>query len=290
MTTISPTTTTTGPAATPAGPDLAAVKAKQQRTWSSGDYTVIASRIVLQSELLAEAADLRSGDRVLDVACGSGNAALAAARAGTRVVGIDYVPDLLTTARARAAAEGLTVDFQVGDAEALPFPDASFDAALSVFGSMFAPDHHRTAAELIRVTRPGGTLGLVSWTPDGFIGDFFRTITRHVPPPAGVASPLLWGTRDHLATLFGAAAAEIRSVERTCVFRFASAEDFTDTFRRWYGPSHQAFAALDDSGRAALAADLTDLARRWNRNPDGQPVALPSTYLETIITLRATAT
>ncbi|MCK9878913.1 class I SAM-dependent methyltransferase [Frankia sp. Ag45/Mut15] len=284
--TTSPTTITTSPTTTAPGPDLAAVKAKQQKIWSSGDYTVIAGRIVLQSELLAEAADLRPGWDVLDVACGCGNATLAAARSGTRVVGVDYVPELLARGRARAAAEGLDVDFRLGDAEALPFPDASFDAVLSVFGSMFAPDHHRTAAEMIRVARPGGLLGLVTWTPDGFIGEMFRTISRHVPPPAGVASPLLWGTREHLAALFGSDAAEIRTLERTCVFRYASPEEFTDTFRRWYGPTHKAFEALDDTGRAALAADLTALARRWNRNLDGQPVALPSTYLETLITLR----
>lgn len=279
--------TTTTPTSS-AGPDLAAVKARQQATWSNGDYSVIAGRIVLQSELLAEAADLRPGWRVLDVACGSGNAAIAAARSDTLVTGIDYVPELLDRGRARAAAEGLAVDFQLGDAENLPFDDASFDAVLSVFGSMFAPDHRRTADEMTRVARPGGVLGIVAWTPGGFIGEMFRTITRHVPAPAGLASPLLWGTEDHLAALFGAAAAEIRTVERTCVFRFASAEAFTETFRRWYGPTYTAFAALDDTGRAALAADLTDLARRWNRASSGRDrtVALPSTYLETVITLR----
>ncbi|MBL7549239.1 methyltransferase domain-containing protein [Frankia sp. AgB1.9] len=277
--TVSPTTTS--------GPDLAAVKAKQQKTWSSGDYSVIGSRIVLQSELLVDAADLRPGWSVLDVACGAGNAAIAAARSDARVIGVDYVPELLARARERAAAEALAVDFQTGDAEALPFPAESFDAVLSVFGAMFAPDHARTADEMIRVTRPGGVIGLASWTPEGFIGEMFRTISSHVPAPKGVASPLLWGTADHLAELFGPAAAEIRSVERTCVFRFASPEDFAGTFRAWYGPTLKAFEALDDAGRTALAADLAGLARRWSRNPDGQTVALPSTYLETIITLRS---
>lgn len=279
--TISPTTAS--------GPDLAAVKAKQQKTWSSGDYSVIASRIVLQSELLAEAADLRPGWNVLDVACGSGNAAIAAARSDTRVIGVDYVPELLDRARERAAAEALAVDFQLGDAEELPFPAGSFDAVLSVFGAMFAPNHVRTAEEMIRVARPGGVIGLVAWTPDGFIGEMFRTISRHVPGPKGVASPMLWGTEDHLAELFGAAAATIRSVERTAVWRFATPEAFAETFRVWYGPTLKAFEALDDTGRGTLAADLADLARRWNRNPAGQPVALPSTYLETIITLRTAA-
>jgi SAM-dependent methyltransferase len=276
--TITPTTET--------GPDLAAVKAKQQKTWSSGDFAVVATRIVLQSELLAEAADLRPGWRVLDVACGSGNAAIAAARSGTASVGVDYVPELLDNARRRAAAEGLDVEFRVGDAEDLPVQDHSFDAVLSVFGSMFAPDHHRAAAELIRAARPAGVIGLVSWTPSGFIGAMFRTIAKHVPPPAGVASPMLWGTDDHLADLFGAAAAEIRSVERTCVWRFASAEEFVEYFRRWYGPTLKAFDALDERGREVLAADLAQLARQWDQRQDGDTIAIPATYLETIITLR----
>ncbi|MCW2573788.1 MAG: Methyltransferase type 11, partial [Frankiales bacterium] len=166
---------------TPTQPDLAAVKARQQKTWASGDFAVVASRIVLVSELLADSAELRAGSRVLDVACGNGNATLAAARSGTSAVGIDYVPELLEDGRARAAAEGLDVEMRLGDAEALPFADASFDAALSVFGAMFAPDHRRTAQEILRVVRPGGTVGLASWTPDGFIGEMFRVITSHAP-------------------------------------------------------------------------------------------------------------
>ncbi|MDT3444312.1 MULTISPECIES: class I SAM-dependent methyltransferase [unclassified Pseudofrankia] len=280
------TLTPATPTATATGPDLAAVKAKQQKTWSSGDFAVVGARIVLQSELLAEAADLRAGWRVLDVACGSGNAAIAAARSGTQAVGVDYVPGLLETARERAAVEGLDVEFRVGDAEDLPVPDGSFDAVLSVFGSMFAPDHRRAAAELVRAARPGGVIGLVSWTPSGFIGEMFRTITKHVPGPKGVPSPMLWGTDTHLAELFGDAAAEIRSVERTCVFRFASPEEFVGFFRRWYGPTLKAFEALDDDGRGDLGTDLADLARRWDRHQDGGSVALPSTYLETIISLR----
>jgi len=278
-------TTSTTTSAT-AGPDLAAIKAKQQKTWSSGDFAVVAARIVLQSELLAEAADLRAGSRVLDVACGSGNAALAAARSGTTVVGVDYVPELLENARRRAEAEGLDVEFQLGDAEDLPVADGSFDTVLSVFGSMFAPDHRRAAAELVRAARPGGVIGLVSWTPSGFIGEMFRTITKHAPGPKGVQSPMLWGTDEHLTDLFGEAAAEIRSVERTCVWRFATPMEFVDFFRNWYGPTFKAFEALDDTGRAALAADLADLASRWDRNQDGGSIAVPAAYLETIITLQ----
>ncbi|HSE72585.1 MAG TPA: methyltransferase domain-containing protein [Nocardioidaceae bacterium] len=271
---------------TPTTPDLAAVKAKQQKTWSSGDFAVVATRIVLASELLADDVDLHAGWHVLDVACGSGNAAIAAARSGTHVVGVDYVPELLEHGRRRATAEGLEVEFKVGDAEDLPAEDDTYDAVLSVFGSMFAPNHQRTADEIVRVTRPGGTVGLVSWTPTGFIGEMFRVITSHVPAPAGVASPMLWGIEDHLKELFGKAVADISSVERICTFRFTSPEEFVDFFRRWYGPTLKAFEALDDSGRDALASDLADLARRWDRNDADDSIALPAAYLESVITLR----
>ena len=267
-------------------PDLSTVKARQQRTWASGDFAVVAGRIVLVSEQLADTADLRAGWRVLDVACGNGNAAIAAARSGTSVVGVDYVPDLLSGGRVRAAAEGLDVEFVEGDAEDLPVEDGEFDAVLSVFGAMFAPDHRRAAAELVRACRPGGTIGLASWTPDSFIGEMFGVITAHVPPPPGVASPMLWGSEDHLRELFGAAVQEIRSVERTCTFRHRSPEDFVSFFRRWYGPTLKAFEALDEPGQAALAADLAALARCHDRHRDGGAVAIPATYLETVITRR----
>lgn len=267
-------------------PDLSTIKARQQKTWASGDFAVVASRIVLVSEQLADSADLRAGWRVLDVACGNGNAAIAAARSGTRAVGVDYVPDLVEDARNRAAAEGLDAEFRVGDAEDLPVEDASFDAVLSVFGAMFAPDHRRAADEIVRACRPGGTVALAAWRPDGFIGEMFRVITSHVPGPPGVASPMLWGTEEHLAGLFGENVAESRSVERTCTFRHTSPEEFVAFFRRWYGPTVKAFEALDGPGQAALARDLVDLARRWDRHADGGSVALPATYLETVITLR----
>jgi ubiquinone/menaquinone biosynthesis C-methylase UbiE len=265
--------------------DLSVIKARQQKTWASGDYAVVASRIVLVSELLADAAALKAGWKVLDVACGNGNTTLAAARSGTHVLGIDYVPGLLEDGRGRAVAEGLDVEFRLGDAENLPVADGSFDAVLSVFGAMFAPDHQRAADEIVRAARPGATVGLASWTPDGFIGQMFGVITRHVPGPAGVASPLLWGTEQHLSDLFGAAAAETRSVQRTYTWRFTSPEEFVAFFRRWYGPALKAFEALDDNGQAALAADLASLARRWDRNQAGS-IAIPAAYLETILTLR----
>jgi ubiquinone/menaquinone biosynthesis C-methylase UbiE len=271
---------------TPTKPDLAAIKEKQQQTWASGDFAVVAARIVLVSEVLADSADLRAGSRVLDVAAGNGNATLAAARSGAKAVGVDYVPALIEDARTRAAAEGLDAEFRVGDAEALPFDDDSFDAVLSVYGAMFAPDHRRTAAEMVRVARPGATVALASWTPEGFIGQMFRVITSHVPAPAGVQSPLLWGTEAHLADIFGDAVADMTSTERTCPFRFTSPEEFVSFFRRWYGPTLKAFAALDEPGRKALEADLTDLAARHDHHHDGGSIAIDAGYLQTIIALR----
>ena len=220
-------------------PDLPAVKQRQQQAWASGDYHAVAARIMVVAERLVDTADLHAGWRVLDVATGSGNAAIAAARLGVASVGVDYVPSLLERARVRAAAEGLTVDLVEGDAEALPFEDASFDAVTSVFGSMFAPDHERVAAELLRVTRPGGTIALASWTPDGFLGDFFRTMAAHVPPPAGVRSPMLWGTESHLRDLFGDGIASLDAVERTFTFRFRSAMEFVSFFRDVVRPDPQ---------------------------------------------------
>jgi SAM-dependent methyltransferase len=265
---------------TPA-PDLGAVKQKQQAAWASGDFAVVAARIVLVAEHLCDTADLRAGWRVLDVATGSGNAAIAAARHGCEAVGVDYVPALLERGRERAAAEGLAVELVEGDAEALPFPDASFDAVTSVFGTMFAPDHARTAAELLRVCRPGGTIALASWTPDGFIGRLFKTVGAHVPPPAGLQSPMLWGTEAHLRELFGGAIRSLEVAERTFTFRFRSAEEFVDFFRTWYGPTKKAFAALEGEARDALERDLVALADRFDRLGGGA-IAVPATYTEAV--------
>jgi SAM-dependent methyltransferase len=244
-----------------AAPDLAALKRRQQAAWASGDFHVVAARIVLVAEHLCDSADLRAGWRVLDVATGSGNAAIAAARLGCHAVGVDYVPALLERGLQRAATEGLDVGLLEGDAEALPFPDRSFDAVLSVFGAMFAPDHARAAAELVRVCRPGGTIALASWTPQGFVGELFRTVAGHVPPPAGVASPMLWGAEAHLRELFGGGITSLEVVERTFTFRFRSADEFVEFFRTWYGPTVKAFAALDADGRGALRRDLVARSR-----------------------------
>jgi ubiquinone/menaquinone biosynthesis C-methylase UbiE len=265
--------------------DLGAVKERQQQAWASGDFAVVAARMSLVAERLADTADLHAGWQVLDVATGSGNAALAAARLGAVAVGIDYVPPLLERGRERAAAEDLDVEFVEGDAESLPFADASFDAVTSVFGAMFAPDHARAAAELLRVCRPGGRIALASWTPDGFIGDLFRTVAAHVPPPAGVASPMLWGTEAHLRELFREEIESLEVREQTFTFRFTSAEAFVAFFRRSYGPTVKAFAALEGAARDALEHDLVALARRHDRLGTGA-TAIPATYLEAVATRR----
>src|SRR4051794_38596149 len=213
--------------------DFAAVKSRQQSTWASGDFSVVASRIVFQAEQLCETADLQAGWRVLDVATGSGNAAIAASRRGCEAVGVDYVPALLERGRVRAAAERLDVRFVEGDAEALSFPDASFDAVISIYGVMFAPDHHRAAAELARVCRPGGRIALASWTPDGFIGETFRIFSGYLPPAPGLRPPIRWGDQGYLESLLGHVAASVTSHPRTAVFRFRSAEDNIDFFRTY---------------------------------------------------------
>jgi SAM-dependent methyltransferase len=264
-------------------PDLAAVKQRQQQTWASADYAAVAALIVPMAEGLAQNAGLRAGDRVLDVATGSGNAALAAARCGCEVTGIDYVPALLERARARAAAEGLEIEFAEGDAEHLAFPDASFDAVLSCLGVMFTPDQERAAAELARVCRPGGTIGLVNWTPAGFIGQLLRTVGKHVPPPAGVRPPPQWGTEERLRELLGDAVSRLDIQRRTYVFRFRSPDDFASFFRDNYGPVHKAFGALDEPGRERLYDDLTALAREHDRE-EGPSVAMPAEYLEVVAT------
>jgi SAM-dependent methyltransferase len=272
-------------AASAPAPDFAAIKQRQQATWASGDFAVIGTTLQIVGESLAEAADIRAGERVLDVAAGNGNATLAAARRFAQVTSTDYVPALLEKGQARAAAEGLAVSFQVADAEQLPFGDASFDAALSTFGAMFTPDHARPAQEMLRVVRSGGRIGLANWTPEGFLGALFRTIAAHVAPPAGLKSPMLWGTETHLVELFGRQAADIRTERRIFNFRYHSAAHWIQVFRDYYGPTHKAFAALDGPGQRALDADLTALLEQWNI---GGPATLivPGEYLEVVITRR----
>jgi SAM-dependent methyltransferase len=262
--------------------DLAVVKNKQQATWSSGDYAEVGNRILLVSELLCDAVDLRAGERVLDVATGSGNAALAAARRFADVVGIDYVPSLLDQARTRAQAEGLDADFRVGDAEALEFDDDSFDVVLSACGAMFAPDHQRTASELVRVCRPGGRIGMVNWCPDSYVGGLFRTIAAHVPPPPGVEPPGRWGDETYLKELWGDAVT-IHAPRKTFLFRFPSPRDHVEFFARYYGPTLKAFETVGEAGADALLGDILDVVARFNRADDGT-VVLQMDYLEVVAT------
>ena len=266
----------------PAGPDLAAVKARQQVAWSSGNYAVVGTTLQIVGETLCEALNLRSGARVLDVAAGNGNATLAAARRWCDVVSTDYVGGLLEAGRARAHAEGHQIQFQEADAEALPFADASFDVVLSIFGVMFTPDQQQAASELARVCKPGGRIGLANWTPESFIGQVFKTIGKYVPPATGVKSPALWGTPLRLQDLFGPNVAAIRAISREFVFRYRSPQHWLDVFRSYYGPMHKTYAALGSAQQDELTRDLLELIARHNRSGDATAV-VPSAYLEVII-------
>jgi len=281
---MSATMTLTKPA--PAQADLVAVKQRQQGAWSSGDYAVVGTTLQIVGEQLCEALDLRPGSRVLDVAAGNGNVTLAAARRWCDVTSTDYVPALLERGRERAAAEHLTVDFREADAEALPFPDASFDVVVSTFGVMFTPDQDKAAAELLRVCKSGGKIGLGNWTPPGFIGQVFRIIAKYLPPPLGVKSPALWGTRARLEELFAAQASEIVAEPRMFVLRYRSPEHWLEVFKTFYGPMLKAFAALvEPNAQAALTADLLTLIGEFNRADDGT-MAVHSEYLEVVIIKR----
>ena len=278
-------TLTAPPPAASAAPDLTAVKTRQQAAWSSGDYAIVGATLQIVGEELCEALDLRSGQSVLDVAAGNGNVTLAAARRWCDVTSTDYVPALLERGRARAEAEGWTVKFKQADAEALPFVDGGFDAVVSTFGVMFTANQDKAAAELLRVCKSGGKIGLANWTPDGFIGELFKVVGRHVPPPAGIRPPAQWGTRARLEELFGHGAAKIEATPRDFVFRYRSPEHWLEIFRDYYGPTHKAFAALGPDRGAAFARDLLELIGRRNVAADGTMV-VPSAYLEVVITRR----
>ncbi len=266
----------------PQAPDLKVIKQRQQQTWATGDYGKFAAiNNVLISELLCEAVDLRAGQKVLDVATGSGNTAIAVARRFCDVTGIDYVPAWLERGRARAAVEGLTVTFQEGDAEAIPFPDASFDVVLSTIGVMFAPDQEQAARELVRVCRPGGKIGLANWTPDGFLGELFRTNARYLPPPPGLKPPVLWGTEARLRELLGGSISALHTTRRTYLARYYSPQHWLEFFQTYYGPTLKTFEALDGTGQAALTQDLTELLQRFNRSGD-TTLVVPCDYLEVV--------
>ncbi|MDF2689847.1 MAG: methyltransferase domain protein 6 [Microvirga sp.] len=264
-------------------PDLAAIKTRQQGAWSSGDYAVVGTTLQIVGEELCEAIDLRAGQRVLDVAAGNGNVSLAAARRWCDVVATDYVPALLVRARERAEAERLPITIREADAEALPFENESFDVVVSTFGVMFTPDQERAAAELLRVCRKGGKIGLANWTPDGYIGQMFKTIGRHMPPPAGIRPPSLWGQREHLDHLFGHGATSIQARRKHFVFRYRSPEHCLEVFKTFYGPVLKTFAALQPEAQEALRKDLLRLITEFNRSGDDTMV-VPSEYLEVVIT------
>jgi SAM-dependent methyltransferase len=257
------------------------VKKVQQFMWSEGDFSALATGLVIVGEMLCETADVMPGERVLDVACGSGTAALAAARRGAVVTGVDYVPALLERGRERAAAERVEVEWVEGDAEALPCEDGSFDVVLSTFGVMFAPDHAQAAKELLRVCRPGGRIAMANWTPDGLMGDLFRTITTHAPPPIKLDPPVLWGTEEHLRTLFGEGITELELTPRDFVMRAASLEHLLEAMRANLGPLKVAFARVGEDGEGALANDLISLIEQRNRAAGGA-LAAPARYVEAV--------
>ncbi|GAA3441678.1 class I SAM-dependent methyltransferase [Planomonospora venezuelensis] len=250
-------------------PELEELKARQQKTWASGDYSRVAWLTVPLADVLCDGVGLRPGTTVLDVATGTGHVALAAARRFCRVTGIDYVPALLERARLRAAAEDLSVEFREADAENLPFADASFDYVLSAIGVMFTADHQRAADELLRVCRPGGRVGLASWTPTGFVGEMLRTASGYAPPPAAARPPTRWGDEATVRELLGGGASDLSSTTMKVTQRFPSPEHFADFFLTHYGPTLKAAERLDDAGRRDFRDDLIAIADRSNRATDG---------------------
>jgi ubiquinone/menaquinone biosynthesis C-methylase UbiE len=264
--------------------DLQTVRQAQQKTWSEGDFAMVAGLVMMVSEELVEALDIVPGERVLDVACGSGNAALAAARRSWgNVVGVDFVPSLLERGRERAAAERLDVEFVEGDAAELPFEEASFDVVTSVFGAMFAPDQEKAASELLRVCKPGGRIGMANWVPDSGVGRMFMTVAKHAPPPPGVTSPLLWGTEERLQELFGDEISDLGVERRASRQAFRSADHFLDFFRTYFGPTKVAYERVGSDGEEALTADLRAYLEESNTAGD-RALVLQSEYLQVVAT------
>jgi len=266
----------------PTVPSFTEIKTRQQATWSSGDFAIIGTTLQIVGESLAEAVDICADETVIDVAAGNGNATLAAARRFARVTSTDYVPALLDKGAIRARAENLDVTFKTADAEALPFADESFDAALSTYGAMFTPDHQAPANEMLRVIRRGGRIGLANWTPEGFIGQLFKVVGKYLPPPAGLESPALWGTEPHIVRLFGRQASDIRCTRKLFNFRYRSAAHWLQIFRDYYGPIHKAFGALNADQQTSLATDITDLLERFNIGGK-KSLIVPAEYLEVVI-------
>lgn len=262
-------------------PDYATMTERQQATWSTGDFHVISRGIAGISEALCEAVDPRPGERVLDIACGSGNTALSVSRRHCEVAGVDYVPSLIERAAKRAEAEGAAIDFRVADAQALPFRDASFDVVVSVFGLMFAPDQERTAHELLRVTRPGGRIGLANWMPESFGKDFFGVHAKYNPPPEGAASPLRWGSEERLQELLGAGTSAIRNARCRHRTYLRSTDHALEIFSRYFGPTCTALKRIDPEKREDLLNDLRAVFDSYNVADDGTLV-LETPYRQTI--------
>ncbi|MFL5873761.1 MAG: class I SAM-dependent methyltransferase [Solirubrobacterales bacterium] len=265
-------------------PDLAAVTQIQQGIWSKGDFAMVASLVYPVAEGLADGLEIVPDEQVLDVACGSGNGAIAAARRSWGgVTGADYVPALLERGRERAAAERLEIEFVEADAQDLPFEDAGFDVTMSIFGAMFAPDQPKTADELLRVTKPGGRIGMANWTPDGAVGAMFQTIAKHAPPPPGVESPLLWGTEDRARELFGHGVSDIRFEPRISRQPFRSADHYIEFFRKYFGPTQMAYERVGPEGEEALTSDLRSFLEAANTAGD-RAMVLEAEYLQVLAT------
>lgn len=265
-------------------PDFATITERQQVIWAAGDFGRIGSLVVLPPELLCEALDIHPDERVLDVGAGNGAASLAAARRWADVTALDFVEHLLESAEKVAAVQNLRLRTKVGDAQALPFDDDSFDVVLSTYGAMFAPDQQRTADELVRVCKPGGRIGMTNWTPDSLVSGILETVATHVPPVAGLRPASEWGTQERLEELFGDRISALRIRDREFTFRFPSDEYMLEYYRAWYGPTREAFGKLDRGGQVRLSADLLALYGRHNRATDGTLVAA-SNYAEVVATV-----
>jgi ubiquinone/menaquinone biosynthesis C-methylase UbiE len=265
--------------------DIEALKQGQQRTWSEGDFSMVAGLVMPVAEGLVEAMEIVPGERILDVACGSGNGALAAARRSWGdVVGVDFVPALLERGRERAAVERLDVEFVEGDAAELPFEDASFDVVISIFGAMFAPEQEKAAAELLRVCKPGGRIGMANWVPDGPVSEMFATLAKYAPPPPGFVPPVLWGTEDRVRQLFGAGISELRAERRVSRQPFRSADHYLDFFRSYFGPIKLAFERAGAEKEDALTAELRDRLEKSNVAGGREALVLEPEYLQVVAT------
>jgi ubiquinone/menaquinone biosynthesis C-methylase UbiE len=264
--------------------DLDAIRQAQQKVWSEGDFSMVAGLVMMVAEELAEALEIVPGERVLDVACGSGNGALAAARRSWgNAVGVDFVPALLERGRERAATERLDVEFVEGDAAELPLGDAEFDVVISIFGAMFAPDQEKAAAELLRTCRPGGRIGMANWVPDGPVSSLFAVIAKHAPPPPGFVPPVLWGVEEHVRELFGDGVSELRVERRASRQPFRSIDHYLDFFRTYFGPVKMAFDRVGPEGEEALEADLREQLEKANTGRNDAFVLKPE-YLQVIAT------